>query len=157
MVDTMPLIKQGKMQKQDLLASTFLTGPEWEPYVRGAHDALSDCILLDGLLQHFNISEENQKESIYPLIDFMARLAALKKKKDNIPALAPLRDHGVSQHMVGKMAESGVTVEELKKEYDAHGRRGLEVCLGVQLNGKPRVTTSAKIVDAVEAYFKNNA
>jgi len=48
--------------------------------------------------------------------------------------------HGVSKGMIGKMANEEVTVAELCGEYWKHGRKGLEVYLGVQLSGKPMVT-----------------
>ncbi|XP_034237860.1 uncharacterized protein LOC117643228 [Thrips palmi] len=57
MTDTMPLLKQGKMSKQEHLADKYLTADEWQPYIRGAHDALIDCKLLDGLLAHFKVTE----------------------------------------------------------------------------------------------------
>ena len=42
------------------------------------------------------------------------------------------------------MAENGVSMQELEREYKEHGRKGVEVCLGVQLDGKPRVTKNKK-------------
>ena len=78
---------------------------------------------------------------------------ANKRKKDNAPALQPLVEHGVSKAMVNKMAENGITIGELQNEYQLHGKKGVEVCLGVQLNGKPRVTRRAKIIDLVESFL----
>lgn len=153
--DTQPLIKQGKMRKQALLAATYLKGPQWERLVKEAHDALVDCVLLNGLLEHFEVSEDRIKESCKTITNVLERQAVLKKKTANMPNLDPLADHGVSKLMRGRMAENGVTLEQLAEEYKLHQRKGLEVCLGVQLNGKPRVTTSKKIIDKIEAYFKN--
>ncbi|XP_026290480.2 uncharacterized protein LOC113215118 [Frankliniella occidentalis] len=116
LIDTMPLIKQGKMKKQELLAKTYLTGPEWESTLKEA----PVCILLDGLLQHFQVSEETQKEHVLHIGDFMERQASLRKKAANLPALAPLRGH-LSDHMLNKMAGNGVTLQELKREDEAYG------------------------------------
>lgn len=152
LVDTLPLIAQGKLKKQDLLAATYLKGPEWAPLIKGAHDALTDCILLDGLLRHFN-KYEVILENPVSIREFLGRQAALKKKKDIIPTLQGLLQYGVSKTMISKMAQTGVTLKELREEYTKHGRKGLEVCLGVQINGKPRVTTRKNIVDNVEKFL----
>jgi len=40
--------------------------------------------------------------------------------------------------MLGKMASQGLTIEELKEEYDLHGAKGIEVCLKVQVMTRPQ-------------------
>lgn len=154
MTNTVPLIKQGKIGKQAELAEKYLTGEEWKPLVEAAHDALIDCKLLHGLLAHFKVTEEDLKNHVLPIRDYFEDQAKKKTKANNLPPLKVLLQHGVSKVMVGKMATGGVTLEELHREYDANGRKGLEVCLGVQLDGKPRVTTSSKIITTIEEYLK---
>ena len=65
-----------------------------------------------------------------------------------------MKEYGVSTSMIGKMAAEGVTVQELRTEYRLHGRSGLEVTLGVQLAGTPRVTRSKKVIDQAERFVK---
>ena len=88
-------------------------------------------------------------------IDFLEKQVRARKKKENTPALLVLLNSGVSKNQIGKMAESGITIEELKAEYSNQGKRGLEVCLGVQVNGKPRVKINkgllGKIIKCLEA------
>jgi len=76
-------------------------------------------------------------------------------KEKILPQLQGMQQHGVSKTMIGKMAEQGVTTQELNEEYRKYGRKGLEVCLAVNVCGKPRVTKSKKILDKIEAYLKS--
>ncbi|XP_034232802.1 uncharacterized protein LOC117640412 [Thrips palmi] len=155
LTNTIPLIQQGTVKKEDCLAKMYLKGPQWEKLVNGAHDALVDCILLDALLKHFAVGEVTLKEKVQPIHQLLQKQAALKKKMEHRPALLAMQTFGVSKIMIGKMAATGVTVEELQSEYQTHGRVGLEVCLGVQLAGKPRVTTNKSIIDCVEKYLQS--
>ena len=153
--DTLPLIKQGKVQKQDLLASTYLKGTYWENLLKKAHDALTDCQLLQGLLEHFQFSEEKLIDLALPIRNFMEKFAANEKKKEYRPALLGMKNYGISDDMIGRMAAEGVTIAALVREYSAHGRQGLNVYLGVQLCGKVRVTKSKRVLDHVESFVKN--
>jgi len=152
--DTLPLIKQGPIKKQALLASTYLKGPYWEDALKNAHDALADCRILQGLLHHFEVSDNQLIESVLPIKDFMEKCVSNNRRNRYRPQLMVMKNHGVSEGMIGKMAAQGVTIEELTQEYAKHGRRGLEVCLGVQLGGKPRVTKCKKVLDKIESFLK---
>ena len=157
LTDTLPLISQGNVKKQEVLARTFLKGDEWQNLVSHAHDALADCVISQGLLDNFEITDVTLTEAVLPVRDFMERCAANRKKRELKPQLMAMKPHGVSESMIGKMAAQGVTPDELVSEYQAHGQKGLEVCLGVQLNGKPRVTKSKKVVNQIEQYLKTQA
>lgn len=150
--DTMTIIKQGTVSKLSLLAQTYLTGPEWKSVI--AHDALGDCIFLDGLLKHFKVSETKLKEKVLPVRDFLERQVQNRRRKVNTPELLVLESTGVSKFMIKRMASMNVTLEELRTEYAKGQRRALEVCLAVSVNGKPRVTAKKYILDKVEAYLK---
>lgn len=152
-VCTMPLIKQGRIRKQDELAKQFLTGPEWAEHIHKAHNAVNDCIILEGLLAHFGIDEPKLLSSAITCRDFFANMAKLKVCKNNLTALGELKGH-VSASMQRKMASAGVTIAELLQEYNLNGRAGLEVCLAVRVNGKPRVTNRKNIIDKVEEFLK---
>ena len=157
MTDTLPILKQGNVRKLEVLARTYLKGPQWEQVIKNAHDAVSDCLLLEGLLSHFNITGDQLKEKVFKVQDFLQRQVQLRKKKANLPTLTPFIKHGLSSYMVEKMAENGVSMQELEREYKEHGRKGVEVCLGVQLDGKPRVTKNKKYIDIIVAFFENPA
>ncbi|XP_031329286.1 uncharacterized protein LOC116160261 [Photinus pyralis] len=153
--DTMPLLKQGKVCKQSALAETYLTGPYWEELHKSAHNAVTDCSVLDRLLNQSSIkvSPTRVRENMVTFRDFLKRQAELKRRKAIMPSLEALFSVGVSKAMVGKMAAAGVTIEELKREYDANKVQGLTVCLGVQVDGKPRVTTQKKTIEKLELFF----
>ncbi|CAA3032911.1 maternal exuperantia-like, partial [Olea europaea subsp. europaea] len=78
--DTVPIIRQGKVQKQDLLAQQYLTGPEWQHLVKGAHNAATDCVLLSGLLEHFNIEHDIMRGNALPIRTFFERQQAAKRR-----------------------------------------------------------------------------
>lgn len=81
--DTIPLIRQGKIVKQDTLAKLYLTGPEWSSYHDTAHNALTDCLLLRGLLEHFSISDEVLKDETLTTREFFQRRTVKEKQKMN--------------------------------------------------------------------------
>lgn len=155
LTDTLPLVSQGKMKKQELLASTYLKGPQWEAQIKNAHDALADCIILGGLLEHFEVSDATIKKSTLPMRDFFERQAVARKTKENAPALMVMAEHKVSKAMINKMAGQGITIAELLDSYRLHGRNGLDCCLGVQIAGAPRVTRSKKVIGQIEEFVKS--
>lgn len=146
--DTIPLIQQGKMQKQDLLAQTYLNGPQWRQVIDQAHNAVGDCLLLRGLLDHFKVTDKTLVEKAVTTDDFLQRQALNRKEKNNLPSLLAMLGP-VKKGMLSKMARHGITLNDLKSEFQLHGKKGIEVCLGVQVNGKPRVTTNKRIVQSV--------
>jgi hypothetical protein len=145
-----PLLEKNGVRKLHDLAKMHLKGKAWEPIMKRAHDALSDCLLLDGLIAKFSVSDATVKECAVTMRSYLEKQVRNRNRKSNAPELKVLQEYGISKIITGRMACSGVSMEELKREYALHGREGLNVCLGVQLNGKPRVTTSKKIVDCVE-------
>ncbi|KAK0160295.1 hypothetical protein PV328_007723 [Microctonus aethiopoides] len=115
LMDTIPLLRQGKVRKQDVLAKQYLRSPEWNSFHEKAHNALADCCILNGLLKHFEITDEVLKSKAVSLKEFSEAL----------------------------------TMEELLGEFQLHGNKGIEVSLGVRVNGKPRITTNKRIVERV--------
>ncbi|XP_043271172.1 uncharacterized protein [Venturia canescens] len=154
LTDTIPLLRQGKISKQDVLAKQYLTSPEWNSFHEKAHNALIDCYLLNGLLEHFEINDEVLKSKALSLREFFEQQAMLRKQKTLLPFLLPLKN-AVSRTMLNKMARHGVTMEELLREFQLHGNKGIEVSLGVRVNGKPRITTNKRIVENVIECVKN--
>lgn len=154
LVDTLPLIKQGKMRRQELLAAKYLQGTPLEPLVKGAHDALIDCKLLGGLLQHFN-KDGILFDHVQTTREFLERQAVLRAMKRIVPTLQGMLKFGVSKNMIEKMAERGVTLKELREEFAKYGPRGVEVCLSVQLDRKPRVTSRKNIIDNVVDFLRS--
>lgn len=153
--DSLPLLKQGKLKKQALLAKKYLTGSSWEDIQRSAHNALTDCIVLHGLLftSDIKVSPSVLREKMVPFRTFMERQIQLKQRKVLLPGLQSLVAAGVSKNMVSKMALNGITVLELRQAYEEDKKNGVAVCLGVQINGKPRVTVCKKIIKKVEDYL----
>lgn len=154
LMDTIPLLRQGKVRKQDVLAKQYLTSPEWNSFHEKAHNALADCCILNGLLKFFEITDEVLKSKAVSLNEFFERQAMIQKQKTQLPSLLPLKKY-VSPTMLNKMARQGVTMEELIGEFQLHANKGIEVSLGVRVNGKPRITTNKRIVESVIECVKN--
>ncbi|XP_034241219.1 uncharacterized protein LOC117645265 [Thrips palmi] len=150
--DTKPLIKQGKVGGQEELAKTYLVGPEWEVHRQGAHNASSDVILLEGLVRHFKVGVNTLKTSAVSSREFFMNRAMLKRRRFLLPQLAELKGK-VSDLMIGRMAAHGVTISDLQREFDKNGVPGLTIFLGMHINGKPRVTASKKIVNAIAEHI----
>lgn len=79
---------------------------------------------------------------------YFQRQALNAEEQENLPSLNPLTAV-VSKMMLKKMARNGITYQDLKSEFDSNGRKGIQAYLGVNINGKPRVTTSKKIIDSI--------
>ncbi|XP_045448160.1 uncharacterized protein LOC123656535 [Melitaea cinxia] len=152
--DTMPLLRQGKISKQAVLAKQYLTSPEWKLFHEKAHNALTDCYVLNGLLEHFEISNEVLISRAVSLKAFLERQAMLRKQNAQLRFLRPM-ENAVSEYMLNKMARQGVTMEGLVREYKLHGDEGIKVYLGEPVNGKPRITTNNRIVQNVIERVKN--
>lgn len=150
LTDTLPLLKQGKgiSAKQEDLAKKYLTAPRWKSIIQGAHNAATDCLVLQGLLQHFKLDNEKLKASAVTMKAYMEKQAVAKRTKSNLPQLDALKG-SVSATMLSKMARVGITIEDLKREWTLHQREGVAVCLSITIGGKPRVTKCKKIIDKV--------
>ncbi|XP_015120967.1 maternal protein exuperantia-like [Diachasma alloeum] len=116
-VDTLPLISQGKMKKQELLAKTYLTDDAWEEIVRCAHDALADCQILNGLLEYFKIGRQNLVDNSVSIKMMLDKLNNAKNKKTNVVALECLKSGKISTSMINKIATVGITMEKLREVY----------------------------------------
>jgi len=154
LVDTVPHVKQGKVGKLQTLANEYLTDEKWTQHKKNAHNALSDCVILEGLLEHFSVQREALLASCVPMDDFMKRQVFLRNKARLGKELMCFKAANVSKGMIDKMAGAGVTMDELKTVMVTKGPKGIGPCLGVQINGKPRVTCNKKIVDTITAFVR---
>ncbi|KAK3931201.1 Enolase-phosphatase E1 [Frankliniella fusca] len=143
LVDTVPHLKQGKVGKLEHLANSYLTYNKW-----------SDCALVEGLLDHFSISREALLSSCVAMEDFMRRQVVLRNQTRLSKDLMCFTAAGISKHMIIKMAAAGVTIGELKQAMVSKGTKGIGPCLGVQINGKPRVTCNKKIVESIATFVR---
>lgn len=57
--------------------------------------------------------------------------------------------------MQNRMAEAGVTMQELRSVMLDKGTVGFGPCLGVQIDGKPRVTSNKNIVNKIASFVRN--
>ncbi|XP_024880084.1 uncharacterized protein LOC112459940 [Temnothorax curvispinosus] len=146
--DTIPLIGQGKVKKQEELAKLYLKGEEWERIIAGSYNALTDCQILYGLLAHFKVSDTAITAGALRLQTLLQRQAIAKKKAQFLETLQCLRDH-ISKNMMSKIAAAGINMNSLCDAFNRSGADGVKLCLAVSVNGKPRVTSNKKIIDKV--------
>ncbi|XP_077273314.1 uncharacterized protein LOC143903538 [Temnothorax americanus] len=115
--DTIPLIGQGKVKKQEELAKLYLKGEEWERIIAGSHNALTDCQILYGLLAHFKVSDTAITAGALRLQTLLQRQAIAKKKAQFLETLQCLRDH-ISKNMISKIAAAGINMNSLRDAFN---------------------------------------
>ena len=77
-------------------------------------------------------------------------------KAVNIHSLQPLIvSKVISKGMGDKIAGSGLTLSHVKLSILRSGKEGLRSALTEKVNGKPRVTTTSRIIAALFSYLEN--
>lgn len=134
-----------------------MVGDQWTRVLQSAHNAMTDCKVLEGLVAALQKTREEIISKTTPLPVFFEHRLRLQRKKLLSPSLQIMKSHKVSAALCGRMAEAGITMEELQTAYSQNKRIGLEVCLQVQsADGKPRVQIKKKDLDKIEEYFKES-
>lgn len=148
-VDTLPLYREvcpGLLSyKQECLVSEILH----ECYV--AHNAEEDVSSLQRLLSHTNPPDDvfvRHSTTVSSMID----MYMFDNETDaNFDTLAHLVDQKVITRAIGlKIAKSGLQLKHLKFAYD---RGLLDKVMLEKVNGKPRVTSTKRIIMALDAFF----
>ncbi|XP_046408211.1 uncharacterized protein LOC124172766 [Ischnura elegans] len=113
------------------------------------HNALNDSLALKMLMSHMDINNEHIIKESFSLDSFIRRREFLGKRKSILLSLSVLRDMGISQYMVGRLADEGLSFGCLREVYRASGEEGVK-----DLILKKKVTKSAMIVNKLQAIMK---
>ncbi|XP_034952044.1 uncharacterized protein [Chelonus insularis] len=153
MTDTLPLLRRDNIGKQEELAAKYLIGPEWDDIREKAHNATTDCILLQGLLEHFQINNNILKKKSLSTKDFFQQRYMAKKQRKNMSLVSELKPI-VSRIMMRRMARHGLTIDKLKIEFLQHGREKIEACLKARVNRKPTVTANKRVIQKIIEFIQ---
>ncbi|KAJ8676959.1 hypothetical protein QAD02_012746 [Eretmocerus hayati] len=140
--------KPKKSFKQPDLVSEYLDPCD----VLEAHDALNDVIMLEKLLRKLCGEGDttpilNHTVSFEDTVNWKKKLAIAKQCKSSLAEI------DISEHMKKKISNAGINMEILQEAYKGGGYEGLQILLGENIGGKPRVTTTKKIINKVFEYF----
>ncbi|KAJ8665908.1 hypothetical protein QAD02_007570 [Eretmocerus hayati] len=140
--------KPKKSFKQPDLVSEYLDPCD----VLEAHDALNDVIMLEKLLRKLCGEGDttpilNHSVSFEDTVNWKKKLAIAKQCKSSLAEI------DISEHMKKKISNAGINMGILQEAYKGGGYEGLQILLGENIGGKPRVTTTKKIINKVFEYF----
>ena len=153
-VDTLILFKtilpQTEKHSQESLVRDLL-GTSYR-----AHDSLEDVRALQQLLSCKEVNDKVIMESSFTTNYAISSTKYTLNKAVNIHSLQPLiASKVISKGMGDKIAGSGLMLNHLKLSFIWGGKEGLRSVLTERINGKPRVTTSSRIIMALFNYLKN--
>lgn len=153
-VDTLILFKailpQREKYSQESLVSDLL-GISYS-----AHDSLEDVRALQRLVSYKEVNEKAIIKASFSLNYAINSTKYCLNKAVNIHSLQPLIvSKVISKGMGDKIAGSGLTLSHLKLSIQRGGKEGLRSVLTEKVNGKPRVTTTSRIIAALFSYIEN--
>lgn len=153
-VDTLILFKailpQREKYSQESLVSDLL-GISYS-----AHDSLEDVRALQRLVSYKEVNEKAIIKASFSLNYAINSTKCCLNKAVNIHSLQLLIvSKVISKGMGDKIAGSGLTLSHLKLSIQRGGKEGLRSVLTEKVNGKPRVTTTSRIIAALFSYIEN--
>lgn len=148
-IDTLPLLRSKLIDRktaklkfnQDSLVHDILGND----YMKGAHNALTDVNNLEQILQKTKVNDENLKKwtkSISAIVENMERLAERNKNKEMLNCLKGF----VSNNMINKIAEIGITLHHLQLAYTTNKEKGVINLFTEDVGGHPRISKSKKVI-----------
>ncbi|XP_074096708.1 uncharacterized protein LOC141525906 [Cotesia typhae] len=176
-IDTLPVlkkklpnrVKEKKKFKLTVLAEEYLSAD----IIKDAHNATCDVLILQQLmeLKSINISTEDLRKQAVPLNFQAHKIAQQRKIKSLKPSLLCFLQNkdsaeakkvcsGISITMINKIAEAGISKEQILESSRKNGSQGISILLGQDVGGKPRVTKSSamikKLCTKISEIIKNN-
>ncbi|XP_062599976.1 maternal protein exuperantia-like [Saccostrea cucullata] len=153
-VDTLPLFKLVEPGLSSYSQTNLFKHLLDEAYE--AHDALQDVIALQRLLCHSNPTTADKVKNSFSLASTLERFLHCQQSKPCESSLSPLLHQKIiTKRTASKIANSGLCFQHLQLAHTREGRQGIEDILKEQFRGKPRVTTSKRIIDAIADFFQN--
>lgn len=121
-----------------------------------AHDSLEDVRALQRLVSYKEVNEKAIIKASFSLNYAINSTKYCLNKAVNIHSLQLLIvSKVISKGMGDKIAGSGLTLSHLKLSIQRGGKEGLRSVLTEKVNGKPRVTTTSRIIAALFSYIEN--
>ncbi|XP_011878995.1 PREDICTED: uncharacterized protein LOC105568163 [Vollenhovia emeryi] len=117
-----------------------------------AHNALNDVRILQRIVDKAEVTREelmDRSKSVTAMVQIIERSTLKNKNKFTMDCM----QGSVSVGMIGKMAEAGITLDLLQHAYKK-GSKGIELLLGEDIGGRPRITKNKKILQNVISEVK---
>ena len=149
--DMLPERKKEKLKfnQEDLVADLL------EDYVfEDAHNALGDVKALSKLVEKVKVTTSCFVQKSISVNSFLRSAQMSKETKDIIKAMDCMET--VSKGMRKKIAEAGISMKHLKEAFSKGGNKGVELLLGEDVGGRPRVTKTKKIITSVILEIKQS-
>ncbi|XP_034952438.1 uncharacterized protein [Chelonus insularis] len=142
------------------LAKDYLNNDE----IVKAHNAIGDVTMLQKLMfnTEINLSVDDLKSSVLSIQYFQytkrrsaivasltPELSILQSSEEKESKLDDKEKRGLSSGMIKKIAEAGILLKKLRETYATNGNTGITILLGQDVGGKPRVTKSKAIINAM--------
>ena len=153
-VDSLPLLKAHIPGLSSYSVSSIFTHITKDVFQ--AHDAEADVAALRTILRD---SKATAPDILQPysmtLESTAARCTYLRERNERLSTLKPplVTSKVISLQTASKIAGSGLTYTDLEIVHRRSGQEGLAALLQESVNGKPRVTRTARIHQAIFKYF----
>jgi len=153
--DTLPMCKELFPNRSSYRQESLVKDILKKSY--GAHDATEDVSVLFELLQDPAFSMSVIQSHCVTVDSIVSSVKLFKMKKQNVGTLMPLVSHkALSRSMADKIAASGLSFQHLQAACRRGGIDGLTSILSEMYNGRPRATSSKKIIESVHKFFSTN-
>ncbi|XP_043281560.1 uncharacterized protein [Venturia canescens] len=155
--DTLPLFKKmlpDRVKSKGSFSQTALA----EDFIAigssaGAHNSMVDVITLENIVKIVGVTEENLRSNAVTVKSIITQEIQAAKTADIKKGLDCLKN-GVSIGMLTKIAKAGITIENLTKSLLDGGEDAVVMLLGVDVNGRPRVTKNKRVLQNLIAELK---
>ncbi|CAH0548036.1 unnamed protein product [Brassicogethes aeneus] len=151
-VDTLPLFRN-MLNRQNNCSLGFLA-KEANIKACGAHDALADVLILQKLIKHHQISDEQLLSQVSQFNYEVSKQIAKNHARMILKTLSPL-EGTVSEGMMNKMAAAGIDFPTIIDTYITLGEDGIYMLFTELVTEKPRVTKSRRIINSVTSFLQN--
>ncbi|XP_015590940.1 uncharacterized protein LOC107265719 [Cephus cinctus] len=161
LMDTLPFLKKKLPErlktKQSFSQSILAKDLVGADAAVGAHNAIADVRMLEMVLQNIGVtaSELNTHCQAVTLQSKITADSETARTKLNRCTLDCLKGN-VSTGMLTKMARANITLSKLKNIFADGAEGGIKMLLGIDVNGRPRVTKNQKITQAVVNALKSS-
>lgn len=116
------------------------------------HNTLNDVRILQRIVDKAEVTRQelmDRSKSVAAMVQIIQKSALKNTNK----VIMDCMKGSVSVGMIGKMTEAGITLDLLQRAYKK-GNKGIELLLGEDIGGRPKVTKNKKILRNVFSEVK---
>ena len=151
-VDTLPLFRKAMPQLKSHSLSIIYQATLGTTFA--AHDAVEDVQALERVMTAKGL----EQQAISGGVSFTSAVSLIKHRAHvhhNVGTLEAKLAGTLSMGMITKIAGSGLSYRHLLLAHKRSGAEGISSLLTEKVGGKPRVTRTKRVLNAVTAHFEN--